>query len=105
MDPSYRYRATIINVVDGDTVDAAIDVGFDLTITKRLRLMGIDAPERGQDGYQESKEALINEILGEVVTIVTEKSDSFGRYLAWIHTEHFNVNKWMIAQGYATYYS
>ena len=104
MFPAYRYRATIINVVDGDTVDAVIDVGFDITVTKRLRLMGINAPERGQEGYQESKDALIEEVIGQEVTVVTEKSDSFGRYLAWIHTELFNVNQWMITQGYATQY-
>jgi micrococcal nuclease len=104
MEPAYRYRARIVNVVDGDTVDAVIDVGFDITVTKRLRLLGIDTPERGQAGYQEAREALAAEVLNQEVTIVTEKSDSFGRYLASIHTGLINVNHWLVHKGLARIY-
>ena len=41
----YNYNATCIKVVDGDTIDAEIDLGFDIKVTKRIRLGGINAPE------------------------------------------------------------
>lgn len=41
----YTYRAKLIRVIDGDTIDAIIDLGFDVWVKKRIRLNGIDAPE------------------------------------------------------------
>ena len=41
----YEYRAQLIKVIDGDTIDAKIDLGFGISIEKRVRLVGIDAPE------------------------------------------------------------
>ena len=41
----YNYNATCVKVVDGDTIDAEIDLGFDIKVTKRIRLGGINAPE------------------------------------------------------------
>ena len=41
----YQYNATLVRVVDGDTVDAMIDLGFDIQVKKRIRLAGINAPE------------------------------------------------------------
>ena len=41
----YNYNAKCIKVVDGDTIDAEIDLGFDIKVTKRIRLAGINAPE------------------------------------------------------------
>lgn len=46
----YEYRATVIRVIDGDTVDLRIDLGFDASINVRVRLDGIDAPVRAYDG-------------------------------------------------------
>ena len=45
----YRYNAKVTRVVDGDTVDAEIDLGFDITIKKRIRLAEINAPESRQE--------------------------------------------------------
>ena len=41
----YQYKAKLIRVVDGDTIDAAVDVGFGITVTQRFRVDGYDAPE------------------------------------------------------------
>ncbi len=54
----YQYKARIIKVVDGDTVDAEVLLGFDVKITLRLRLLGINTPERGQPGYKEASNAV-----------------------------------------------
>lgn len=78
----YHYTAVCTNVVDGDTIDVTIDVGFKMTTTQRVRLIDIDTPERGQDGYYDSKEFVAERIMDKKVGLVTHKSDAFGRYLA-----------------------
>ena len=47
MQPSYRYRAELDRVVDGDTLDVVIDLGFYIKIKERIRLEGVDTPELG----------------------------------------------------------
>lgn len=79
----YTYNAKVYNVVDGDTVDVAVDLGFKITINMRLRLHGIDTPERGQPGYDEAK-AFVTKYIGEDIIIRTFKASKFGYYLAEI---------------------
>jgi micrococcal nuclease len=87
----YEYRAIIVNVVDGDTVDAVVDAGFKVTTTQRLRLLGVDTAElTAKDPVerakaQEAKLFVIEQLLNKTVRIKTEKADSFGRYLATIY--------------------
>lgn len=100
----YEYKATITNVVDGDTVDAIIELGFYLTAKLRLRLHHINAPEmRGEEKEQGliSKQFLIDRILNKEVIINTEKSDAFGRWLAVIIIDGENINETMLKAGYA----
>jgi micrococcal nuclease len=54
MEPTYRYRAEVGRVIDGDTIDAVIDLGFYIRITERLRLEGLDTP--GIHGVQRTSE-------------------------------------------------
>ena len=54
----YRYKCEVQRCVDGDTVDADLDLGFHMTARIRFRLAGIDTPERGEPGYQEATEHL-----------------------------------------------
>jgi micrococcal nuclease len=106
----YIYKARITNVVDGDTVDAVIDVGFKMTTTQRLRLAGIDTAElTSKDpveraSAQEAKLFLIQELLNKDVIIKTEKADAFGRYLATIYLSDVNVNETMLAKNLALPY-
>ena len=44
----YEYQATVTSVIDGDTIEVAIDLGFHVTIHERVRIYGVDTPERGQ---------------------------------------------------------
>jgi micrococcal nuclease len=112
---AYVYKAEIINVVDGDTVDAIVDLGFKMRTTQRLRLLGINAPElHGTDPElrtqaQKAKIFLQNIILNKEVLIRTTKSDAFGRYLAEIKVLlddgiAFNVNRELLASGLALPY-
>jgi micrococcal nuclease len=111
----YEYRIkSVIKVVDGDTIDVDIDLGFNISYTQRVRLAGIDTPEsRTRDLYEkklgmESKEWLKNALShAKTIIIKTEKPDStekFGRILGWLYVDDVNLNKVMIDQGYAWEY-
>jgi len=122
-DP-YIYRIkSVLKVVDGDTIDAAIDLGFDISLTKRIRLAGIDTPEsRTKDEYEkklgiESKEWLKKKLEGQTDIIVkTELPDStekYGRILGHLFigdkevsavNKKKSVNNQMIEEGYAWEY-
>jgi micrococcal nuclease len=83
----YEYKAMVMKVVDGDTYDVMIDLGFDVRYKARLRLYGYDAPEvRGEEREQGLiMAAFVREaILGKMVTIKTYKDakEKWGRYLA-----------------------
>jgi micrococcal nuclease len=113
----YEYRVKkLLAVIDGDTIDVEIDLGFDISITKRVRLAGIDTPEsRTADKYEKSlgleSKALLKQRLSAAQTIVirTEKPDSsekYGRVLGWLFLdeEETSFNETMIATGYAWSY-
>jgi micrococcal nuclease len=107
------YVKKVTNVVDGDTIDVEIDLGFDISFSSRVRLAGIDTPEsRTSDKAEkvlglESKEYLKSKIKdAKSVVIKTEKMDSsekYGRILGWIYLDgsDVSVNEQMISQGYA----
>lgn len=110
----YEYHVKrILDVIDGDTIDVEIDLGFDISFTSRVRLAGIDTPEsRTKDLKEkalglESKEWLKKHLEGaHDIVIQTEKSDSaekYGRILGWlfINDEEDSLNEQMIAKGYA----
>jgi micrococcal nuclease len=103
-------------VVDGDTIDVDIDLGFNVSYTQRVRLAGIDTPESRTTDLREKalglevKEYLKHCLEGaEDVIIQTEKPDSsekYGRILGWlfIDDEEISVNEKMINDGYAWEY-
>lgn len=81
----YTYKAKLLRVVDGDTVDLEIDLGFSITVRERFRLNHVDTPERGTPGANEAS-AFVNEYLeSRELVVQTEKGkDKYGRYLATI---------------------
>jgi micrococcal nuclease len=101
------------NVVDGDTIDVIIDLGFDILFSSRVRLAGIDTPEsRTTDKAEkalgiEAKEYLKKQLKdAKSVVIRTEKmnsSEKYGRILGWIYVngESESINNKMINNGYA----
>lgn len=113
----YEYRVKkLIAVIDGDTIDVEIDLGFDISITKRVRLAGIDTPEsRTSDKFEKTlgleSKALLKQRLSsaQIILIKTEKPDSsekYGRVLGWLYLddESTSFNETMIATGYAWSY-
>lgn len=74
----------VVRVIDGDTVQMRVDVGFYLSFEHRFRILGVDTPERGQPGFHEATafvEAWCEKYRGSL-RVETHKADSFGRWLA-----------------------
>lgn len=78
----YTFKATCTNVVDGDTLDIDLDLGFETFAKRRVRLLNVDTPERGQENYKEATDFTKACVEGKKIYVQTYKSDVFGRYLA-----------------------
>ena len=117
----YNFRVVSIDkVVDGDTIDVTIDLGFDLYKKERVRIAGIDTPEKrtrdleekklGIDATNWMKGTLEDTINGEhELTIRTELKGGVGKYgrlLGWLYVgdEEKSLNEQMIDEGYAWCY-
>lgn len=103
-----EFRAELVRVVDGDTVDLRVDTGFYSTHTVRFRLAGIDAPERNADARGALIELLAH-YTGNWFPIIVSKTDKYGRWLVTIplYTEAApgaTVNQRMIDSGHAKPY-
>ena len=114
----YNFRVTEINrVLDGDTIDVTIDLGFDLFKKERVRIAGVDTPEKrtrdleekalGIDATNWLKEKLESTLAGDdELTIRTELHGGVGKYgrlLGWLYVgeESISLNEQMIDEGYA----
>jgi micrococcal nuclease len=110
----YEYRVKkVLKVVDGDTIDVDIDLGFDISFTSRVRLAGIDTPESRTTNKEEKVLGLevkdrLKHLISTANTVVirTEKPDSsekYGRILGWLFLDgaEKSVNEALIADGYA----
>ena len=117
----YNFRVvTIDRVLDGDTIDVTIDLGFDLYKKERVRIAGVDTPEKrtrdleekalGLDATNWLKEKLTETIKGdEELTIRTELKGGVGKYgrlLGWLYVgeDTTSLNEQMITEGYAWEY-
>jgi micrococcal nuclease len=113
----YEYFVKSVNkIVDGDTIDVTIDLGFSVLFSSRVRLAGIDAPESRTRNLEEkvmgleAKDYLKERLrLAKKIVIRTEKLDSsekYGRILGWLFldAETNSVNNQMILKGYAWEY-
>lgn len=104
--------AKIVNVVDGDTVDVEVDVGFRLRTAQRVRLYGIDTPEL-HDHDANTREAALaartymtKNYLQQPCRIATHKTDDFGRWLGLLYSYDVAagwhcINKRLVEAGYA----
>jgi micrococcal nuclease len=111
----YEYKAKVINVVDGDTIDVVIDLGFDIKYSTRVRLYGINTPEtrsrnkKEKDAGLKAKcrltELLLNSEPGVIIrTIKDDSVEKYGRLLANIFLNGVNVNELLLQEGLAVPY-
>jgi len=84
----YEYKCKMLKIIDGDTVDIDIDLGFDIILSnQRVRLYGIDTPESRTRDLEEKKFGLLSKNyiqqylpVGSIQTLVTEKDDARGKF-------------------------
>ena len=110
----YEYKCTIDRVVDGDTIDATIDLGFSVLYKSRVRLYGIDTPEsRTRDKDEKARGLLAKKFLqeqidsGDSICLQTKMKDSrgkFGRVLASVIVDDVNINELMVEKNHAVAY-
>ena len=117
----YNFRVIEINrVVDGDTIDVTIDLGFDLYKKERVRVAGVDTPEKrtrdleekalGIDATNWLKEKLEGAVAGDDDLIIRTELvggvGKYGRLLGWLYigTDELSLNEQMITEGYAHSY-
>jgi micrococcal nuclease len=102
---TYEYKAIVENVVDGDTVDLVVDLGFKISSRQRVRLARIDTPERTQSGYAAARDFVRDAVLNKPVRLKTEKVSKWGYYLAEITLEDGqNLSDTLVQAQLAKYY-
>tara|TARA_R110002020_G_scaffold332666_1_gene548077 strand:+ start:397 stop:765 length:369 start_codon:yes stop_codon:yes gene_type:complete len=116
----YTYNIKLDRVVDGDTIDAIIDLGFDVSIKKRVRFLGVNSPESRTRDLEEKKRGLaakdrVQEILEGANTIQLKSHGvgKYGRCLGELHVDVVDgqekvtlesVNELLIKEGHAVEY-
>ena len=108
----YEYSAICTRVVDGDTIDARVDLGFNVWIECRVRLQGIDAPETRTKNLEEKQaglktKAFLQAVMDECKHKFVLKSHGVGKYgrcIGTIYVHGENINERLLAEGYAERY-
>ena len=108
----HQYKAKCLRVIDGDTCDCLIDIGFKIFIKERIRFYGINTPEsRTRDKAEKKRGLEVKEFVriaieGTDILLETHKQGKFGRYLGTIYygEENFNLNKELVDKGMAVSY-
>ena len=108
----YLYNAELIRVIDGDTVDAWIDLGFGISIRRRIRLWGIDAPETRTRDLMEKAEGIkaktrLKDMLdgsGGEFSLRSVGVDKYGRCLGELYIDEINLNKQLLAESLVEVY-
>ena len=100
----YTYPATLERVVDGDTVRLTLDLGFSIRrLDQPYRLLRVNAPEMNTEEGKAAKGWLEVFLTEKALTAQTQKSDSFGRFLAEVWAGNENVSDALVAAGKAAY--
>jgi micrococcal nuclease len=100
----YQYAAHILRVVDGDTAEARVDLGFRVSVHVTLRLYGINTPEvKGttKEAGLKSKARLKELIEGKEVHLESKALDKYGRTVAVIRLGDQNINEMLVKEGFA----
>lgn len=112
----YTYKAKLIKIIDGDTIDAEIDLGFGVFIKQRIRLYGINTPETRTTDLEEKERGFaakqrLTELLSQefIVETLLNKRGKFGRVLGILHIEdedgtRTNINETLVNEGHAVEY-
>ena len=108
----YKYKAKLIRVIDGDTVDALIDLGFSVWVKKRIRLYGINTPETRTRDLNEKQAGIaakkrLQELIdnsGGTFQIQSHGIGKYGRCLGTLFINDTNINVLLLEEGLAEKY-
>ena len=112
----FEYRSNLLKIVDGDTIDVDLDLGFSVVLKKqRIRLYGINTPESRTRDLEEKRyglaaKARLRELLEAAETIVVKTAidkkarGKYGRILGTIYADDINVNEKLLEEGHAIEY-
>lgn len=101
----YKYIATANKVIDGDTINLTIDLGFRMTMTANCRLAEINAPEMNTDAGKQSKQFLESLIKPQTKYFIESTGlDKYGRPVVKIYINDMVVNYHMVESGFASNY-
>ena len=111
----YEYKATVTRIIDGDTIDVDIQLGFDVVLSKqRIRLYGIDTPESRTRDKEEKVRGLLSKdyvksncYVGSTIRLQSKERGKFGRILGVIYKDgdNISINQRMIEEGFAVPYT
>ncbi len=107
----YKYYAKLDRVVDGDTVDALVDLGFNTWKKVRIRMVGMNAPESRTRDLEEKARGIAAKIrleeLLEKESFILESQGvgKYGRCLGIIFVDEININKQLVTEGHAVEYN
>lgn len=107
MKKLFNYNGKVTNVVDGDTVDMTVDLGFNVSTNIRIRLAEINAPEMKSTDKLEremaelSKKFLSEKVLNKEVLLDSSGKDKYGRWIGTIYVNNIPVNQQMVTEGFA----
>lgn len=112
MQPTYNYSGIVNKVIDGDTIDATVDLGFSVFTKIRFRLYGIDTPEKTDKNLTTkalavtASEFTSDNLTGKSVIIQSVEKDKYGRWLAKVYVgkDQLSINEQLISLGYAKAY-
>jgi endonuclease YncB( thermonuclease family) len=97
--PEPELSGRVVGIADGDTITVLVD-----KVGVKIRLDGIDAPERGQAFGARSRETISELVFGKTVRVVTKGKDRYGRTIGVVFVDGVNVNAKMIETGFAWHY-
>jgi micrococcal nuclease len=102
MEPAYQYRATMTRVIDGDTCVCQVDLGFEVFVSLKIRIRGVDTPERGEDGWLEAGQFLRQFLDVPLILVSVKDKRSFERWVVDLYREDNgdSIALTIIAKGY-----
>jgi endonuclease YncB( thermonuclease family) len=100
-NPPKKVKGKVVRIIDGDTFELLVD-----KTTYKIRLSAIDAPEKGQDYYEKSRQALANLCFNKTVTVELLRQDRYQRWIGEVYSANGQyINGRMISDGYAWHYA
>jgi micrococcal nuclease len=98
---TWTYHALVHKIVDGDTIDLIVDLGFKTAMQVRFRLLGVDCPDRGETDHRKAANHLADLTpLGSHVIVESHKTEKYGRWLGVLYVDDKNINTLMRELGW-----